>query len=203
MLLKEMSDEDLIFLINAGSELAQMTFYRRYRQYAKMVAKEYYKEFKDSGIQEDEFFAIAFERVQHAIEKYKNIQKKFLTYWKVIVKNAIYDYVRVNSYQGGMKVLSGLSLDSDCYHDSDRYTFHDAIGEKEEENGLKEFLENYLEDNEKTLSDDEKLILRHYILVDHTIEELCEITHLNKARINYLIRTTRNKIQQIIKENYL
>lgn len=198
-----MSDEDLIFLINAGSQLALTIFYKRYYIYSKALAKEYALEFKDSGIQEDEFFAIAFERVQHALKKYQNIHKKFMPYWKKVVRNAVFDYVRVNSYQSGAKIYGEISLDSECYHGNEKFTFHDAIGEMDEENQLQKLLESYLAEDESTLTNEEKLILYYYFLEQRTIADISEITSFARTRVNYLIKTTRQKIQKIIKENYL
>ena len=53
MLLNEMSDDDLIFLVDANSQLAEKELINRYMQVAKKVAKDYSDAFSDSGENEN------------------------------------------------------------------------------------------------------------------------------------------------------
>ena len=197
-----MSDEDLIFLINSGSKLAEMTIYRRYSEYARHQANNYYFLFRKSGISVDEFYAVAFSKVHDALLKQEGITSNFYIYWKTMAKNAIYDYVRDNSYESGAKSFAGLSLDGTCYEDNEVITFNDIVGEKED-NSLQETLDTYVYGEGELLSDEEKLIAELYIIKDCTIQEIVDITHLSRSRVNYLIRTTKAKIQKLLKENYL
>ena len=101
MLLEQMSDEDLIFLMKSESKVAERAFYRRYSDYSLHLAKNYYVHFKGSGISVDELYAVAFSQVHEALKKADNITTAFYVYWKSVVKNAIYDYVKENSYEEG------------------------------------------------------------------------------------------------------
>ena len=58
MLLEEMSDEDLIFLMKSGSEIAERAIYRRYNNYAKHEAQSYYKSFKHSYYKGHVFYGL-------------------------------------------------------------------------------------------------------------------------------------------------
>lgn len=203
MLLEEMSDEDLIFLINSGSKLAEMAIYRRYGEYARHQANNYYFHFRKSGISVDEFYAVAFSKVHDALKKQEDITSNFYIYWKTMVKNAIYDYVKHNSYESGAKAFAGLSLDGMCYDDNEVITFNDIVGENEKSSSLMDILNSYVYGDEILLSDEEKLIAELYIIKDSSIQEIMDITHLSRSRVNYLIKTTKKKIQKLLKENYL
>ena len=203
LLLEQMSDEDLIFLMKSGSELAEKAMYRRYNEYSRHEAKTYFNSFKDSGITIDEFFAVAFSKVHEAIKKYETINVCFYVFWKQIAKNAIYDYIRENSYQLGAKAFGTLSLDDNCYDDNDVLLFSDVLGENETRNTLKDTLDTYIYGDNQYLSSDEKLIADLFYIQERSRKEIVEITKLGKNRVNYLIRTTKQKIQTLIKENNL
>ena len=197
-----MSDEDLIFLINSGSKLAEMAIYRRYGEYARHQANNYYFHFRKSGISVDEFYAVAFSKVHDALLKQNEITSNFYIYWKTMVKNAIFDYVRDNSYESGARSFAGLSLDGACYDDNEVITFNDIVGE-EDNNSLQDTLDNYVYGEENLLTDEEKLIVELNIIKECSIQEIMDVTHLSRGRVNYLIRTSKEKIQKLLKENYL
>lgn len=198
-----MSDEDLIFLINSGSKLAEMTIYRRYSEYARHQANNYYFYFRKSGISVDEFYAVAFSKIHDALRKQEGITSNLYIYWKTMVKNAIYDYVKHNSYESGAKAFAGLSLDGMCYEDNEVITFNDIVGEQEENISLTDILDNYVYGEEDLLTDEEKLVAELHIIKDRSVQEIMDITHLSRGRVNYLIRTSKEKIQKLLKENYL
>ena len=203
MLLEEMSDEDLIFLIKSGSKLAERMIYRRYSEYARNQAKKYYYSFKNSGISMDEFYAVAFSKVHDALMRIDEITTNFYIYWKTMAKHAIYDYVRENSYELGAKSFAGLSLDRVCYDDNDIVTFNDIVGESEEKNSLQEAIDKYVYGDEKLLSDEEKIVAELHFIQECTVKEIMDITHLTRGQVNYLIKTSKEKIQKLLKENYL
>ena len=199
-----MSDEDLIFLIKSGSKLAEKVFYVRYSSHAHYIAKTYHIEFNDSGITEEEFYEVIFSKTHEALLNYVDIERSFYKYWKAVTKNAVYDYVRMNSYHLGAKALSGISFDETRFIDNERMVFHDIIGEKDDKDiSPIEILEKYIYGEETYLSKEEKLVAHLLYFKEYTTQEIIDYLHLKRSRVNYLIRTTRSKIQQILKENYL
>jgi hypothetical protein len=127
-----MSDEDLIFLIRANSQAAEKVFYKRYSEYSLHLANKYYHIFKkNSGITLEELYAIAFSKTHEAVLRFDEIDKTFYAYWRTMVKNAIYDYVRTNAYEAGGKIFAGLSLDHKRYYDNEVIMLSDVVGEDE------------------------------------------------------------------------
>ena len=203
MLLEEMSDEDLIFLMKSGSEIAERAIYRRYNNYAKHEAQSYYKSFKHSGIVVEEFYAVAFSNVHEAIMKYEHVTACFYLFWKTMVKYAIYDYVKKNSYQTKAKPLGDISLDDAYYDNNEVILFSDVVGENEKQNKLKDALDDYIYGEDHYLSEEEKIIADLFFIQERSRKDIIQTTGLGKNRVNYLIRTTKLKIQNLIKENYL
>jgi len=203
MLLKEMSDEDLIFLIKRGSKAAETVFYQRYSVYSRHAARHYLSEFRDSGISEDEYFAVAFSKIPEVLARDEDLGKTFYVYWKAVVRNAIYDYVKENSYTLGAKPLGDISLDDYRYKDNLSILFTDIMSENETDDEIKDYLRPYLEGNNTLLSEDEKLVARLKIYEDCSRSDIIKLTGLGERRVDYLTRTALDKIKQLLKENYL
>lgn len=207
MLLEEMSDEDLIFLINSGSKLAEKVFYIRYSKHSRIVAKEYLEAFPDSGITKEDFYAVIFAKTYEALTRYKTnlIEKSFYKYWRAVIKNAVYDYVRINSYQMGARALSELSFDEVAYSNNDSLMLHDMISENEADHHLMEMIKSLIEKNgkEKYFNYEENELLRLMIYEDKTIMEIMKEFNISRNHMNYLMKHIREKLEQIIKDNYL
>lgn len=204
VLLNEMSDEDLIFLIRANSQAAEKAFYKRYSDYSLHLANKYYYIFKkNSGITLEELYAIAFSKTHEAVLRFDEIDKTFYAYWRTMVKNAIYDYVRTNSYEAGGKIFAGLSLDHKRYYDNEAIMLSDVVGEDEKENEIMKFLEPYIKGKKKLLTSNEQKVAELLLIKQYSIKEITEELHFTRNKTNYLIRNMKNKIQKIIKENYL
>ena len=198
-----MSDEDLIFLIKKGSKAAERTLYQRYSRYARHQAKHYAHEFKGSGISEDEFYAVSFSKTHEALLKYENINKSFFVYWKIVTKNAIYDYVSANSYEAGAKALSGASLDSLCFDNNEMLHLGDIVGEVERNNQIIEFLLPYINGEIEYLTELERRVAELLLIYDYNRKEIAKALGYKESRSNYLVRQTLDKIQKLLKENYL
>ena len=198
-----MSDEDLIFLINSGSKLAETVFYKRYSRYSNKIAKEYYEYFKSSGISREDFYAVALAKTHAALMNYTNVSQPFNRYWKSAVRNAVYDYVRHNSYKCSAKALSGISFDEECYPNNEHMLFHDIYGEDESSREIYELIEKYVYGPSDYLSDDQKLLADLLFFKEWKPSSILEYTHWTRARLSYLIRATKKKIQRLLKENYL
>ena len=203
MLLEQMSDEDLIFLIRSGSKAAEASFYKRYSNYSRHAAKVYVSYFEKSGISEDEFYALAFSKVHEALARYESIEKHFYIYWKTVVKNAVYDYIRDNSYQFGAKALAGISFDDLCYENNDTLSFYDVIGENDRLNQLGEFVKEYLKRDDIDLSEDEKLVADLLFLKGYSRSELGDLLGWKKGKVHYVAKMVTEKFQRLLKENYL
>ena len=198
-----MSDEDLIFLTNAGSKLAEMAFYRRYSEYSRHQARIYASCFKNTGITEEEFYAVAFSKTHEAFLRFDRIEKDFYTYWKVMVQHAIYDYVRDNSYQAGGKAFGGTSLDRQRFYNNEVLLLSDTVGEDETTNQVYEFIQALVDGESNLLTKEEKVIADLLLLQEHSRKDICQLTNWPMNKVNYLARKVTRKIQQILKENYL
>ena len=203
MLLDEMSDEDLIFLIKSGSKVAEQVFYNRYSKNASELAKTYYIEFKDTGIPEEDFFSVAFSKTHQALLKFANRRKGFYSYWRAVVKNAVYDLVRDNSYSLGARSLGDTSLDDTRYDNNEKMMFHDIYGEDENQATLVEVVENVIYGDSHHLTDEEKLMADLLLFKELKPGEIMKLTNWSRGHTSYLIRVVKSKIQEIIKENYL
>ena len=205
MLLEEMSDEDLIFLINSGSKLAEKVFYVRYARQSHAVAKEYFEAFKDSGISEEDFYAVIFAKTYDAFISFnsKTVEKTFYKYWRAVIKNAVYDYVRINSYQIGARPLGDTSFDDIAFINNENLMLHDTIGENETDNQILELIKSYVESDSEFFTYEEKALLRLLIYEENTIQEVSDNFDIPRNHINYLIRCIREKTKKIIKDNYL
>ena len=198
-----MSDEDLIFLINRGSRAAETVLYQRYSAYSRSMAKRYQTEFSDSGISEDEFYAVAFSKVHESIKKFAELEKVMFVYWKTIAKHAIYDYVNENSYNCGAKQFAGVSFDEYFYNNNVRLLFSDVIGQTEDDEEVKEFLRPYLEGDNDLLTEQEKSIALLRFYDGYSRKEIEELTGLKRSRLDYLLDCATKKLQKLLKENYL
>ena len=203
MLLEQMSDEDLIFLIRSGSKVAEVSFYKRYSEYSRHAARTYHSYFERSGISEDEFYAVAFSKTHEVLSKYDNIDKCFYVYWRAIVKNSVYDYVRDNSYQSGARIYAGISLDDTRYENNETLSFNDIIGENERIDRIHEFLKEYLENDHTEFTKEEKMIIDLLFFKGYTRMEIVGLLGYKKSRVNYLARRVSDKLQRLLKENYL
>lgn len=198
-----MSDDDLIFLINSGSKLAEQVFYRRYSEYSRDIAKSYYLDFINSGISEDEFYTIAFSKTHDALKTHGNKKLAFLLYWKIVVRNAIYDYVQENSYTLGAKALAGTSFDEIRYMNNEHVLFHDIYGEEEDTNSLLKFIEEYVYGPSEYLTYREKVLADLLYFKEMKPSEILVETNWSRGILNYVTKMMKEKIQKIIKENYL
>ena len=198
-----MSDADLIFLIQRGSKAAETVFYQRYSVYARHAARKYHAEFKESGISEDELYAVAFSKTHESLTKWDGKNNVYYVYWKHVVRNAIYDYVRENSYTLGAKPLGDISIDDYRNKDYLGLIVGDPYSELERAEDIKEFLKPYLEQGNNLLSEDEKLIVKLKVFEECSRTDLVKLTGMGKNRVNYLIKTALGKIQKLLKENYL
>ncbi len=199
-----MSDEDLIFLMSAGSEAASMAFYARYNEHAWKIAKAFFKCHSNHGIAVNEFYTVAFEATYIALRQYKNIRGRFYPYWNVTAMHDMVDYLNENSYVGEAKPLGGVSLDSVCYINNERQIFHDVIGsEDDESNELSEVVRHFIVDDNKVLTDEEKILANLLLLENLSAGEIIKITGWKRNKYSYLLRKLRTKMQKILKENYL
>lgn len=197
-----MSDDDLIFLVDANSQLAEKELINRYMQVAKKVAKDYSDAFSDSGIPYEDFYAIAINCIHNSIHTYSNREVPFRRYWKVCVRNAIYDYVRNNSYRTAALPLSEVSLDDVFYKEGENIRFHDTVADNQPSNTIFELLYDYVSSNDGYFSKDEKtLIVLHY-LEERTLIEFLEVTGWSRSKTYYIIKKARIKIAELLKDNY-
>ena len=193
-----MSDEDLIFLMRKGSKQAEMVFYARYSELSKIAAKDYFREFFDSGISEEDFYAVIFSKTYQAFKKYRNVKKSFQSYWIAVTKNAVYDYVRMNSYQLGAKSMGDISLDEVPYEDNEGLSFHDIIGELDE-SPIMETLKQYVNSNNHYFTEEEKDLIRLLFFENNSVKDLTDEYDITRDRVYYILKSLKYKIPRILK----
>ena len=207
MIKEELSDLDLIALIEAGSASAEAAFYERYLNYSKTIARSYVNEFAHSGIGVEDFTASAFSKVSIALANFNKIENKsvsFNGYWKTIVKNAIFDYLLENAYTSEVnRPLSDYSFDDYAYYNNERIELHDVIGEKDTYTSLRDVVINYIEEEDSNLSDDERLVAKLLLIDEYEVSEILQETGWGRPKLNYVIRNVRQKIGKILKDSYL
>lgn len=117
---KLFSDEQLIAFFVSGNTQAWHLFFEIYRLHALKLASEAEKTYRGSGIGFDEYYSIAIENIQVALNKYQLYSCTFYPYWKSIANKAISFYVKENSLSSKENaILRTFSLDEEAYEEGE------------------------------------------------------------------------------------
>lgn len=192
--MSKLIDEELVTLVRQGDMHAECLLYHRYYGYSKVIANSFVRQ-HNVNIDYDELVSVAFSCVPSAVNKYSNIAS-FKKYWTAVAKNAMADYVKQNS-----ESLT-VSLDSLCYCDNDKVTFHDVIGESENPvaNELDKIIEEYIYDPNSNLTDKEALVAHYLYYRQYDIDEIIVKTGWVPDQAYYTLRRTRKKISDYLKK---
>lgn len=115
---KLFSDEQLIAFFVSGNEEAWRLFFEIYRVHALKIASEAEKTYRGSGIGFDEYYSLALEQIEIALNKYQLYSCTFYSYWKAIVNKAILRYVKDNSLSSKENtLLNSFSLDEAAFEE--------------------------------------------------------------------------------------
>lgn len=207
MIKEELTDEELLYLYEAGSDSAKSALFDRYYNYSVGLGKYYYKMFKRCGISIEEYTAVAFSKFDEALKSHKKIRIDLLNYWKLLVKNAVYDYIRKNSYTLGARAFM-LSLDDTVvYDDDDPLYLHDVVGDLDEvisdSRSIMGLIKAIVETDEYDFTSEEREIVRLTYLEGYEIEESAKILNISSNHAYYIAKMVKRKISEIIKDSYL
>ena len=208
MIKEELSDEDLLILIDADSKSAELALYERYYRFSQQLGKYYEHEFKRTGIQAEEFTALAYEMLPKAVANRNRIKRsRFFHYWRKLCTNTIYDYVRHHVETVGVSAEFGIYLDDHTYGGIESYQFHDVLGEEDTKlkpnDEVYELLLRELKKKNSTLTNKEKLVARLMLIEEKEAYEIAKITHISISGVYYTFNTFKKKFSKIIKDSYL
>lgn len=200
---KEMADDELVFLIRHGNELAQTVLFDRYKLRSEILAKEFFKEFSMTGIQVDEFATIAFAAVGKAIDKCDNEPGGFFLFWKKIARNDMFSYVRSDHSLYSFSDVR-ISFDDMHYSDNERIQVHETISSPEDDKieGLEEYLEKFIYSKDNGFTDDEALVAHLMFYRNYTPTEISKFVGWKKSKTFYVVDSVRNKISDYLKSGY-
>lgn len=143
----QLSDDDLISMIQMGNEEAFRLLLTRYQTFGRTVVGEYLKNYPYDGLSFDELMSVVIAETYVAAKKYLPSKGNFYKYWRLVVRHGLNDYARTNSYQFGAKMFSGPSLDQEISED---FKLSDVIGQNDDSESLNssdaefiKFLENH------------------------------------------------------------
>lgn len=207
MMKDELSDDELLCLINAGSKSAELAFYERYYRHARSLAKALSRIYVNVGVSEDEFTAVAFATLPKLIKCYDAILSSFYNFWLTCAKNAVASYLRKNAYGSESRPyfrsidegeLSGDRISSKLLNregdESDRHEMY--------ANDLKGTIINLLEDPKNRFTEDEKTA-GYLVLIDgYSNKELMRTTGWDKNHTNYTLHRVKSKLIILLKEYY-
>lgn len=207
MISEELSDEDLIVLINAGSKSAELAFYERYSRYSATVAKDLVKDYSLVDSQVDDVTTIIFSRIPFLIRAYTNVTTSFNRYWKVAARNLVLDYIRKlpsNCFKGRKDDVC-FNLEDVPYIENDQLTFHDVLGEDDEyllgKDGKINELLNIVK-NSRRLTDEEKKVAIMFFFDELDVNEIAKALKISVQHVRYVIRTSKRKLAIILKDSY-
>ena len=208
MMKDELSDDELLCLIHAGSKSAELALYDRYYRYAKVLAKNFFRIYPVSGISEDEFFEVAFSILPKTIRRYDSILSSFYNFWITCAKNAISTYLTRNAYGSTKRPyyrsITDLEFSGDISignnktmkisDESDRHVLY--------ADDLKEMIISLLEDPFNDFTEDEKTCAYLVFIKGCSNKELMRQTGWDKNHTNYTLRRVKNKLIILLKEYY-
>lgn len=206
MIKEELTDEDLLTLIEAGSKSAEDALYNRYYQLSEEAGINYYKLYKKYGITAEEFASVAFSKVYDALCNYKNVRVDFRSYWRVLVKNAVLDYIKESGYELSVKYGGNLSLDARAYLCSEELLLSDVIGSNEMEylegDTLLTLFNSIISKKEYNFTNEERRVAKLVYIMGYKKREVAEMLKVSDDHISYVLKSAKKKIIKILKEVY-
>jgi len=202
-MIKDLSDHELIILINEGNKQAEETLYSRYKLKSEILGKVLYYQYKSTGIQDDEFIQVALICVSKAIRLYKD-GKNFEKYWKKIVNNEVIDYIKTDRSIFTNSPIR-LSLDECKYADDGKMQLHEVLcqpDEKENVESLSQLLEEFIYSKNNNFTDDEALAAHLMYYRSLSTMQIAEFTGWKKAKAFYVVKGVRSKISNYLKSGY-
>ena len=200
----ELSDEDLIVLIDAGSESAKASFYERYYIRSENIGAFYANEFKRLAVSQEELTATAYSILPDILKAYKNVTCSFYTYWRIAVRNAIYEYIKEFYLTASHPYKTKVSLDEEVFTNNERMVMHDTIGEEDvfdyDYSSVLDVVEDTIVDEHSVLTNEEKIVAA-MLLEEHSIDPkfLMEKYGWDKSHTYYVISRMKKKLAKLLK----
>lgn len=202
----DLTDEELLYLIEAGSDSAKSALFDRYYKRSESIGRYYYKMYRRTGITIEEFTMVAFSKTDEAFKTYRNKRVDFYNYWKVLVRNAIHDYIRHNSFTIGPRSHT-VSIDEGVSYDNEPLYLHDVIGDVDEvindSRSIVNLLNEIVETDKYNFTSEERAFTDLYYVKGYEIEEITEMLQSSINHIYYVAKVVKSKITKIIKDSYL
>ena len=206
MIKEELSDEDLLALIEAGSKSAEDALYHRFYAESVRAGKNYARLYRHLGISEEEYTSVAFSKVYDALCSYKNVRISFRSYWHVLVRNAIFDFINHSGYETSVKYDKNVSFDDQAYICSEDLLLSDVVGEVDElfsDENIYVHVAKIINNKENDFTDEERKVARLAFILGYKRKEIVELLNTNEDHLSYVLKVAKKKIMQILKESYL
>ena len=206
MIKEELSDEDLLTLCEAGSKSAEDALYQRYYELSVTAGRNYARLYANLGITEQEYTAVAFSKVFDALRTYKRVRVDFKSYWRVLVHNAVNDYINENVDITSVRRPGNISLDERAYNCDEELLLSDIIGGTDDYlNGdsLYRLLNVVFSSDLYGFTKEEREVGKYIFILGYKRAELVDILDMDEDHLNYVIRNLKKKLMEIIQESYL
>lgn len=191
----DLSDDELIQLMQIGNSKAQFEFYYRYEYNSFVLAKKFYH-YPNSGVTLQEFQAVCLANVYIALNKYIVGKNTFYSYWETIAKNACIEYLNENSYYGKARNFSGaISLDDTPDEEIEN---SQKLGTPDSDiyNNIARNELTHLIKNEKVgLTDNERVFLTLY-LTGMDVQECGKVMKIKKTYAYQVYNGAINKLRE-------
>jgi len=199
---KKLTDTELAVLIRKSNDnSATNELVKRYKlQTKKMVCSLLMLNY-GSGISYDELEAVGLQSIFTVVTAIKSNSTSFLSYWKVVARREMINYIDQNSYHVGAKLFSGVSL-NDSSPLEDGLSNSEIYGKKDDEKEkiFKKEILSILETNKKFTKTEKKIIT--LFLENYTFKEISKMTGrcLSDVYINF--NKSAKKLKSILAKRY-
>lgn len=199
----ELSDEELVFLVQQNNKEALIILIERYRKKSEIICKKIIREFPNTGIPLQDLIAVGLTTLISSIKTFKFYDEKktsFSSYWNVSITRNIMDYLQKYSYKSKGQIISGISLDNVLKKGDDETTFESMVGEPDidvNERFLFQDFERLILVDEHTFSGNEKDVALSW-LYDDDIDRISKQFNIKKSKVYYVI----NKAKELLKNHY-
>ncbi len=201
--MNHLSDKELVILIREGDEDAVLVLFARYKGYALTFAKQQYHKYYNSGITIDEFYSVALECINIAINGFNTNSEGFYNYWQTIFSTRVLDFITSYSFFGKNAHLGDVSLDSFVYGD-EKITRHEVIGTDDDHyEMLVHDIIDILNNEKNDFSDDEKIAIIYSCIKGYNTDEIMEKTNWSSAKTYKIVSRSKKKLANVMKNVYL
>lgn len=207
MINTDFTDEELISLINSGSQSAEVALYERYFRYSRVLASDYIETFDINPSLEEELTAVIFSKFPIILQKADKIGTAFNLYWKASVRNLVYDYIEELKQPYPLYSSQNVSFDEYAFED-EKLTLHDVLGDDDQEmsdvdSPIFGLLKDLIEKENSPLNENEKKVAKLMFFEELDARSIAEKLGWKRDHTNYVIRSAKDKIIKIIKHSYL